>query len=114
MDLAGDFIDEKYYYGWDFSNKQKIYQIFFTGADNYFPAIANCSDAAKMDQYPVYVFDLASGGELTYVGNFKHYMTKILKEFIKKSDHAEHYSEAKQALKDLNVFSDKIINKKYH
>ena len=112
-DLGFDVLDEENYYGFDFS-KNNVRRMFFLGASNYFPAFCNINKVKSLDQCPIYLFDAESDTPYEYVGNFKHYISIILNEFlnrkkIKKSD----AKEAKEALLELEDFSDKVSLKEY-
>lgn len=60
MDAVASFIDDnpKDFFGCDFSGDRNVFQIFFTGASDYFPA-RNCKKGEKLDESPVYIFDIA-------------------------------------------------------
>lgn len=88
MDAAIDLIDEKDYYGCDFSGDRQVVQIFFTGSSDYFPAAwlgnASCSNIEEqedIDEYPIYVFELSSNDNdlpIDCVGNLKTYLLTLL------------------------------------
>lgn len=112
MDVAGDIIDEKDYYGCDFSGNGRVLKIFFTGQHAYFPGIHigdNDDYAENIDQLPVYVFNLSDSNEpLTYVGNFKDYLTQILDYCIGITS-GDIYDELVSARDELEQFSDITI-----
>lgn len=112
-DVAMNIINEKDYYGFNFSKHRKVYEIFFAGSNNFFPAICNVINEKIIDQYPIYIFDLASDNNSSYVGNFKYFITELLKDHISKSKSKKYIKIAKEALCDANVFSNNVITKKY-
>lgn len=114
MDLSMELINEDNYYGYDFTGEKQVYQLFFTGSSNYFPGIY-CTGTNKLDECPIFIFDLPVPN-IEYIGNFKLYMTTVLKDFLKKkvkNKHNKYQSEAEEALNELDIFSDKVKYKKY-
>lgn len=112
-----DIIDDSDYYDCDFSGNQSVYQFFFTGDSTYFPAICNVKDIRHIDRYPIYIFNFeeAESGSLGQsIGNFKIYMKTLLKEYLQTKPTGEFKSQAKQALKDLQQFSSRLIPSEYH
>lgn len=85
MDVTCDLIEDNNYYGVDFSGENTVYQLFFTGQSNYGPIICFPKNIkANMDECPVYIFDATGDEIMEKIGNFRHYMTTLLKDFIKK------------------------------
>ncbi|BCS82800.1 putative ORFan [Cotonvirus japonicus] len=114
MDLGLDVIDEYDYYRCDFSGDKKVFRLFHTGQSNYFPAICGMTDVNRADSYPVYVIDITNFDDpCERIGNFRKYITILLKDFITNADSEEYMREAKQALKDVRKFSTRIKTKKY-
>ncbi len=95
-------------------------KLFFTGQDNYFPGIWIKHGDDNLDQCPIYVCDIASDNEPIYIGNFKRYMTIIIKDMINNKENLEipddmlTQSETSEmlysALKELNKFSDNVLD----
>lgn len=109
MDIVLELIEEDNYYGCDFTNDKKMLQLFFTGQSNYFPAfwVGEDNYEKNLDMFPIYVIDICSEQPVELIGNFKNYMTIILTEYLKENVD----EDAERALKDLVIFSDKIIKK---
>jgi hypothetical protein len=104
MDASMDLINEKDYYGIDFT-KNPVYMLFFTGSSNYFPGILPIENI-PLDQCPIYIFDIASDNQPSFEGNFKKYISTLLKFYIKKTGD----KKSKKLLKSLNKkFSDNVI-----
>lgn len=54
-----EIMDNPDFYSVNFSEDKQVFQLFFLGADNYFPAIwIGNKDTKNMDKYPVYLFNL--------------------------------------------------------
>jgi hypothetical protein len=102
-------------YGVDFSGDQKVYEIFFTGTSDYFPAIwSGTDDEEIIDQMPVYIFDLSNSDRSVEkpIGNFRNYIEHILNNFLdvyKIQD--EYMKDAIMYKKQIQVFSTNVINK---
>jgi len=113
MDWGMEIVNEEDYYGADFSRDKAVYQIFFSGTSNYFPGIwVPKNDLENMEKYPVYIFDLQSGeNEVNCVGNFRHFIEKVVHEFLDNYDQKDEYSScANQLLLDLqNNFSNDLL-----
>ena len=116
MDPAMDMIDEPDYYGYDFTGDKSVYMLFFTGQSNYFPGI-HVKKGDKIDQSPIYIFDLQSDQKPLLIGNFKTYMKKLLDDFISnyhldgqnsQQSYIDYFAMAKQALLELEQFSDTL------
>ena len=112
-DVAMHLIGENDYYGCDFTGRQQMIMLFFTGSSDYFPGIWVGNDNYKnnLDEYPIYVLDLSSENDAEFIGNFREYMTYGLTNFIKNNPKHKRIKLANKALKDLEVFSTKCINK---
>lgn len=114
MDVALDIIDEIDHYGCDFSGKQRAHKIFFCGNSDYFQFIWIGDHKYKkiLDQLPIYEIDLSGGeGSLKCEGNFRTYMTNMIKTFIKEYNRNDKYlTMANNALIDLKIFSKNIIH----
>jgi hypothetical protein len=120
MDIVATYINNSNHYGCDFTGKYDVFQIFFLGQSNYFPAICNIVDENKADKYPVYIINISNDEQLTYVGNFRKYIRTILKYCLDKSeletgDYSlkEFRQRLREAYKDSNKFSKEIIFKEY-
>ena len=113
LDITMDIINENNYYGCDFSGKQQVYRLFHTGASNYFPGICNVNKIESIDKRPIYIFDIASDNRCEYVGNFKYYMTTLLKDYLSKNPKKKYRKYALEALAILDHFSNIVHNKKY-
>jgi hypothetical protein len=113
MDFTVDIIDGANYYGGDFSGKQKVCRLFFTGQDNYFAAIwIGNDDIEKLDEYPIYVFDMGDPNTqiIKSEGNFKKCIEKLIDEFGR--IHTKNKKKLiKQIKEQLNNFSDNMIDK---
>lgn len=114
MDVDVGLIDETDYYGIDFSGKQRVLSLFFTGQSNYFPGIwigneKELKNYTNIDEYPVYIFDLSNDKNfLEPIGNFRNYIELIVQNVSSKD-----YEEISDSiLKDLQKFSTKTINKR--
>ena len=105
MDVSMKLINEKDYYGCNFS-KNNMYMLFFTGQSNYFPGIYIVKNV-NLDECPIFIIDTSSKNEPIYVGNFRKYIKTLLKWFseIKKDN-----KKIKDAQLDLNMFSNKIFD----
>lgn len=119
MDVVAEFINDKNCGGYDFTGKYDVFQIFFLGQSDYFPAICNIKDVNKADMYPVYEIE-TEGGRLTYVGNFRKYVRTILKYCLEKDDLEcedcdlkEVRKWLKDAYKESEKFSKDVIDTKY-
>jgi hypothetical protein len=117
MELISDSV-----YGIDFST-HPIYQIFFRGGDDFFPAIIPITKA-KLDECPIYDFDLGDndGERIQYIGNFKTFIKELLEETEKDlidDNVSEDYSQfmskkaylkdIKHAKRELESFSDIVL-----
>ena len=111
MDAVASYIDDnpKDFFGCDFSGDRNVFQIFFTGASDYFPAIHR-KKGEKLDEQPVYIFDVADLDESGQVEslhmNFKQYILATLDHF--KAIQPENI-DLLVAYKDLKQFSDKLV-----
>lgn len=111
-DFTIDVIDENDYYGCNFSEENRVIMFFFTGQSNYFPAIhiGNISEdmCENIDEFPVYIFDIVgdtdNNNEPKLIGNFRHYIEKLL------IDYEDEKGEVERALKDVKIFSDKLCD----
>ena len=114
MDITLDVIDEEDFYGLNFTEKQKVYSLFFTGSNDYFPAMwIGEDDEEKLDEMPIYILDLSSDKDtFEYKGNFRKYIETILNDFIKmyKKDD-EYLKDAKFLKEELKKFSNNTYNK---
>ena len=79
MDPDLSLINDADYYGIDFS-KQNVYQLFFTGSNNFFYGIVKLGD--RLDNCPIYLFDLAiaSDSKPKFLGNFRTFIGHLLDE----------------------------------
>lgn len=114
MDIYLDIIDEDDFYGVNFTGKQKVYILFFTGSSDYFPAIwIGENDENKLDEMPIYILDLSSDNDtFECKGNFRNYIETILNDFIityKKDD--EYMKDAKFLQEEVKKFSNHTFNK---
>ena len=119
IDVDCTIVEEDDFYGFNFSNSQKVYRLFFTGSDNYFCAIPiydrDISNINNLDEWPIYCFDLSSPKTLTFVGNFKTFIKEDLCKFLHLCKNKiikvkpSIYKMANDALKEINLFSDNII-----
>jgi len=64
------YIDHTNYYGYDFSERQCVFELFCSADKSCFVAICHMKKDRLADQYPVYYFDLVNGTTLC-VGNFR-------------------------------------------
>lgn len=114
-DVDFEILDDEDELGIDFSGKQKIYKIFFTGSSDFFPAIwIGEDDINNLEKYPVYMIDCSSNDIVsTSEGNFKNYINKFLDDFMKHYDKDDEYMKiAKITKKKLEKeFSSEIIDK---
>ena len=107
-------LDEDDYYGCNFTDNQKIYVLFFTEHSDCFcgiPLFDNDLTYDKMDELPVYQFDLSCEEQPELYGNFKDYFNEILKKY-KPYNNTMHILKS-NAINELTCFSDKVINKTY-
>jgi len=118
MDLSLDMIDrgEEDYYGADLSGTQKLCQLFFLGSSDYFPGLwVGEDDLDRMDEMPVYIFDLSGERENQPIepeGNLKHYLDALLDEFLSGYTETDEYK--RQALftkANIQLLSDNMIDK---
>lgn len=117
-DVDLDLIDEKNYYGCNFTDEYKMCMLFFCGSSNYFPGIwIGDVDAydVEIDTYPVYILDLQCAPHNSVnesCGNVKQYITEIIETFITSPNAKKMYVlKALQLQKDLSVLSDNEIEK---
>jgi hypothetical protein len=124
MDISCHMIDDNNYYGVDFSGENAVYELFFTGQSNYGPVICFPKNKkVSLDECPIYIFDATGDNIIEKIGNFKCYMSEIIKDFINKenieieedddNDTIFYKSMANEAFKKLDKFSDKMINYDY-
>ena len=101
-----DLVDEYDYYGCDFTDNQRMIKIFYLGASNYFPAFWIGTDeyTNNLDEYPIYFIDTSSNEPVLFMGNFKTYMTSLLKDYLSSNND----KDAEKALEELNQFSETI------
>lgn len=113
-DVAFDIIKENDHYGCDFSGDNKVYTLFFSGDSTFFPCIWIGRENYKknLDQLPVYVIDIENCDDsIKCKGNFKTYMTEMIRDFIKQYKKKDkYYDMAKNALIELKSFSDNLIH----
>lgn len=116
MDPVGDYItrEPENYYGCDFSGDQNVFQLFFTGASNYFPAIHK-KGGERLDEAPVYLFDLQAwdGSRVENLHlNFKGYILRLL-DYMKACE--PDHEGLQDAYKELKPFSDRLArDEDYH
>lgn len=133
MDLGGFINDDpEDYYGCNLTGKFRMYMLFFTGQSNYFPGIlVGEQNEDNLDQYPIYIIDIASDNEFELIGNFKTYMSTIFDwaleqpledentyEYIDDDDilnyiTQEMRSDILEAKKELEQFSDTLFQFDY-
>lgn len=115
MDIVLEIVDENDYYGVDFRGDQKVYELFFPGSSNYFPAIwiGNDDDIEKLDELPIYVLDLSSDeNEFECIGNFRKYIEILLNDFLEQYKKNDAYVKMAKIMKEqLKQFSSKTIDK---
>jgi hypothetical protein len=92
----------------EIDKKTKVCKLFFTGDSDYFPGIHIMEKNIALDKCPVYVFDLQSDDPPELIGNFRNYMTIILKNYIKETDD----QDAINVLNQLKSFSKIMIDVK--
>lgn len=105
-----EHINSDNFCGWNFT-KYPVYKMFDNGSCEFFAGIVNLDAAGgNIDKCPIYMFDLSCvTSPPRFVGNFKTYMTIVLKAYTSHPD-AECKQRAKQMIKTLNeMFSSKIV-----
>jgi hypothetical protein len=113
-DVTCNIIDSDDNYSVDFSGKQKMFELFFTGSDDFFPAIwFDENDLDNIEKYPIYIIDCSDYEiETEPIGNFRYYIEKILDDFIRDYDKDDIYLQmAKEGKQKLDQFSREMINK---
>lgn len=116
MDSACEMISENNYYGVDFRGDKRVYQMFFLGSSDYFPAIwIGDGSPDDLDKYPCYHLDLSTDtNKFEPIGNFKMYFTKLLdyyEEVCDQNEEEEEDEDVEDARRDLEDFSDEMIDK---
>lgn len=106
-----EMVDNKNYYGYDFSSERKVYVLFCDCYSSSFFGLYKPNDLqnARFDECPIYKFDLIgqnnqSKPKLTKIGNFK-----TLMKFIFLSIPKERRIIFKRAIHDLKNFSNDLI-----
>jgi hypothetical protein len=114
MDVVGDIVELDNHFGINFSGSRRVWQFFFMGQHNYFPFIWIGKDNYEetLDTFPVYIIDcIRSDNPLKCKGNFRTYMTNLIKKFLDEYRKKDGYrKKAIQALSDLQIFSEDIIH----
>ena len=111
MDVTMDLVDVDHY-DYDFSNTRAVCEMFFLGSSDYFPGFHLVDKKTPLDELPIYLFYVDSGDKPELIGNFRKYMTTILKDYIEESNNKKMKIEAKKALQELKSFSKKMIKSK--
>ena len=115
MDIAFTIIEDINFLGFDFSGDNRIIQLFFMGSCDHFQFfwVGNHNYEQNLDQFPIYEIDSESPKKsLKCKGNFRTYMTKMIKDFIGKYEEKDddNYDMAIEALSKLKKFSNDIIH----
>lgn len=116
MDVSTDIVDERNYYGYDFSGNQSVYMLFFSGSSNYFPGLycPSSKEPISVDTCPIYIFDLSiTGKECKFVGNFRTFIFLVLSNYLKGCKNQNFIQQAELALKELEQFSTELIDDTY-
>lgn len=94
------------YCGYDMTGEQSVLQMSDLGDCSHFPGFWIGTDddwEDNLDECPIHIFDFEKDdGIAEYVGNFKTYMSTLLKPYIINND------EAKKAYDELKQFSDNV------
>jgi len=100
-------IDDKDYYGHDFSEDNRVFMLAYWGASNYFPGIIiGDHKEGDWDKLPVYTFDLCERS-FSHNGNFKTYFSDYAMELMSDGDIT--LSSYNIITKALNAFSDILL-----
>jgi len=121
-EVVCEFIDEsdenpEDYFGYNFTKKNKVYNLFFSCSNITFPAIY-VGEYDKdyinknLDKLPIYIFDLENdyNTELYYYPNFYYYIKTLLDYFTKNNKNLDNTKLLNLAYKKLNTFFTKQKN----
>ena len=119
LDISLEYRDEEDDYGVNFSKKQRVFELFFTGSSDYFPAIwIGDENEELLDQLPIYIFDLSCSTDPDEIihfkpeGNFRTYIEIILNFFIENYDKDDEYMKTALWMKEeIKKFSTNCIVK---
>lgn len=116
MDIDLNLVPDEYYYNNNFDNDNKVYGLFFLGDGDYFPGIwIGNSDISKLDEMPIYMFDLEfeyDEKSSTPIGNIKFYINCLLDDFFNQyTKNDAYYKQALFLKKQILKLSDNMIDK---
>ena len=113
MDISLSVVKKDEFGGYDFSGKQQVYEIFFEGSGTFFAGIwIGDGDINRLDEYPVYFFDIENDEEGDSIGNFRDYINMLLNLFFEKYDKDDEYmATAKWMQEEVKKFSTNTIDK---